>query len=611
MSINISKKRRTENNERVDDDDDDCIQNEDNYVNPGSDNDVNVRGSNGQSGIEYNQYNDNNNNVENTNDDDKEGNKDEEYDIHIDKKRKSENESMINYAEIFSELIHRNQSSFRILDFLEKHPIAVQQINSEGDYPLHVVCRYQYENIDRIILKLIDLYKIAVKKPDNDGYYPLHIACDGSLSEDVIMKLIEVFPEAVSIALDSPGDPPGSILPLHLVCLSIKSDTLIRKLIELDPKALQEKAGNNRYPFHYAVDGNQSSEVIEFIMNDSIIDFDELFEDFTTNDFRVFIEKYPIAAKKMDHAGEYLLHFACSAREFGVSLHVYNIIVNLIELNTLAVTKPDKDGYYPLHIACEYGQSDDVIAKLIEISPEAAANSLNQYGSSPLNLACRYIRSDTVIRSLIISNPKALQQKDSDGNYPIHSAIRGNQSNDIIQYILNIDPLSIQRQDGRARSPLHIKYQHGLCHILMESMVRYSNILVNMRDERGRTPLHIACHYFQDDMVEFLLQYSRIDINAKTYVDIASPLHLASSRSRISIVRKLLDHPCILINEKDINNKTPIDWIKEQIKRLENKQIIRLEDRDTEQNEYRINYIKRKISEYLEIKKLLEDFPVN
>lgn len=86
---------------------------------------------------------------------------------------------MINYANRLTDLIsgcksHDNKPSNIVLEYLEKYPIAAQQINIQGLYPLNIACHYRHCG-SLVQMKLIELCTVAVTKPDIDGYYPLHI----------------------------------------------------------------------------------------------------------------------------------------------------------------------------------------------------------------------------------------------------------------------------------------------------------------------------------------------------------------------------------------------------------------------------------------------------
>ena len=67
----------------------------------------------------------------------------------------------------------------------------------------------------------------------------------------------------------------------------------------------------------------------------------------------------------------------------------------------------------------------------------------------------------------------------------------------------------------------------------------------------------------------------------------------------------LLDHPCIVINETNSKNEIPLD-VNQQIIQLIQKQITN----DNDDNANLFHDPKEMLTKSLEVKKLLEDFPI-
>lgn len=155
-----------------------------------------------------------------------------------------------------------------ILELIESAPMTVIQIQDErGDYLLHIAIR-DCSDYDTVILKLINLYPISVQHINDDGCLPLHIACFSTVyrkyhslkvSENVLMKLIDIYPEAASIECNYNNEyrpkrcvyyfSKGSFA-LHLACQFIQSKKVIQKLIEINPMALQVRSKIGHYPIH-------------------------------------------------------------------------------------------------------------------------------------------------------------------------------------------------------------------------------------------------------------------------------------------------------------------------------------------------------------------------
>lgn len=131
-----------------------------------------------------------------------------------------------------------------------------------------------------------------------------------------------------------------------------------------------------------------------------------------------------------------------------------------------------------------------------------------------------------------------------------------------------------------------------------------SDLLINIRGKYGCTPLHYVCFFQCDTIVEILLQHPDVDVNA---IDDSNetPLHKTLTSSYISdssiyvrIIQKLLEHSFILIDQKNNDDKTPLDLMKDRVNRiLENKN-----ERTSLQND--------EVSCFTKIIHLFDEFPI-
>jgi ankyrin repeat protein len=74
--------------------------------------------------------------------------------------------------------------------------MSLQHRNTDGQYPLHIVCHHAQEE-DYIVTNLMLNYSSAIRVKDNQGNYPLNIACMNMKVEYLLCILIEPYPEAV------------------------------------------------------------------------------------------------------------------------------------------------------------------------------------------------------------------------------------------------------------------------------------------------------------------------------------------------------------------------------------------------------------------------------
>lgn len=274
------------------------------------------------------------------------------------------------------------------------------------------------------------------------------------------------------------------------------------------------------------------------------------------------IDLFPVIVKLADSNGDYPLHMACYRIQYKT------VIMKLVELYPIAAQHPNAGGEYPLHIVCSYNQDDEVVIKLIDIYPLAAQKMLINDSESneafALHLACSYDQSENVIIKLIEATPNALFEKDSQGNYPIHLAVSHYPlSLSVVKVLIDAYPSLIQLRNSNGDSVLHRACERNNIP-LIEYLLRHPDILVNTKDGDGMTPLYIACECDKTHVVERLLSHPDIDVNIRDSRSGCTPLHIASSSI---VVGQLLDHPCILINEKNDSNQSPLEVFKIKIGR--------------------------------------------
>ena len=82
----------------------------------------------------------------------------------------------------------------------DKYPDAIQKVNKDGKYPLHLAV--EKNKSEFVINFLIEKYPEAIRKVDKNGNYPLHLAalkcCNGTVSSVSVLKLlIGKYPDAI------------------------------------------------------------------------------------------------------------------------------------------------------------------------------------------------------------------------------------------------------------------------------------------------------------------------------------------------------------------------------------------------------------------------------
>lgn len=259
--------------------------------------------------------------------------------------------------------IRDGESSDIILALMESYPISIEQIDSNGDYPLHIACRATGKN-ENFITTLIDLYPMAAEHQNHLGHCPLYIAMEHDISENVVLKLTENCPAAVRSFFD--GFPPSF---LHSACIYQQSIAVIRKLVEINPVAVHHADAEGRHPIHYVVYGEQSVEVVSYIT-----------------------ELDPLALRIQTVTGETPLHYAC----LQVDIRVLEYI---LQQSDVLVNLRDDNGDTPIHYTCMIYHTDEIINLLLK-HPDIDLNARNNNNETPLHKAS-YNGTDAIVEILL------------------------------------------------------------------------------------------------------------------------------------------------------------------------------------------------------------------
>jgi Ankyrin repeats (3 copies) len=114
-----------------------------------------------------------------------------------------------------------------VLKILQKFPRAALPLKFNSS-PLHVACSNSQS--DNVVLQLISVFPQAAREKDDNGWYPLQLACRYGRSDSIVLKLLEVFPQATN----GPGI---CCCPLHLAYIHNQSERVLWALIDSNPRA--------------------------------------------------------------------------------------------------------------------------------------------------------------------------------------------------------------------------------------------------------------------------------------------------------------------------------------------------------------------------------------
>lgn len=243
-----------------------------------------------------------------------------------------------------------------IQEIMKLSPMEIKHKNTAGNYPLHTACEEEGMN-DHIALTLMEQFPEAVQHMNVEGYYPLHLALMHHRCGFVVMKLIEIFPDAVKKL--TPGG-----TALHFACIKDQADDVVEKLIEIYPIALQQRDCNGSFPIHCAIRNVQEIPVVKILLDNDPIGMQR-----RVNDFSYVYEGTTF-------------HLACQRENDYV-------IEYLITRSDLQINIIDREKLTPLHYACRNGNHE--IVEMILNHPDVEVNAKDFINDTPLHHILQYV----------------------------------------------------------------------------------------------------------------------------------------------------------------------------------------------------------------------------
>jgi ankyrin repeat protein len=294
-----------------------------------------------------------------------------------------EDDLLIDELDIHDECKSRCRSSI-IAKYIERYPESLAKVDDvEGSLPLHLLLENPSSSIDDALM-MIEKYPAAVKHRDYYGLLPLQLECLKRTSSSIILKCIEIYPEALAI-VDR-----YEFLPLHsLIKKGPLATDAVLVMMEKYPAALEHQTIFEDLPIHLECKNACRSSIISKC-----------------------IELYPEALAKAYNVGNLPLHRLLENQYSSVE-----DALMMIEKYPAALTCRNSNGNTPINIECKNACRAPIISKCIELCPQLLDNQVitiilgqvNQsnfhdfasvlsivFAASPLSLYDRniYIRND-------------------------------------------------------------------------------------------------------------------------------------------------------------------------------------------------------------------------
>ena len=404
-------------------------------------------------------------------------------------------------------------------------------VNSSGDTPLHVTCRYSFdymhESIEPVITLLVDTFKCKTNLVTKDNELPLHLACRRwVVSHLVIEKLTTCLSDGLLSSQNDDGD-----TPLHILLKSCRKEYYgksksPRATIELIVKRMPSLDIDNcesKQPLHLACQ-YQSLVLVRYLQ-----------------------KQYNLKSLKKP---PFILHAACHNDDPAV-------IKYSIKLFGHEVNIPNADGDLPLHIALRHGSEITITYSLIKRTKDI--NAINNQGNTPLHELCILgeeplcscndpVRKYVPTHASIFFQEQSAFKNDYDELLILKKEIFDKLENFntlsykqyLLKIILNFKELqfSLSRQNHHGQTPLHCVCIAGDYDELQTILKQRVLINANIQDNNGFTILHFACQANRVESVKLILSQCIVNPSIQDNAG-QTPITLTSSST---IIKLLIEH---------------------------------------------------------------------
>jgi ankyrin repeat protein len=434
------------------------------------------------------------------------------------------------------------------MDALAWTGVRLDQLDNEGNAPLHLAARYGNTETVRSLLargaqhdmengngntplhlaahsghaEVVDLLLRAgarVNQPDGDGDTPLHLAASEGAVETVKILL------AAGPCIDQVNS--DNSTPLHLAILNGHAGVV--DLLIKAGASIHQPDGDNDMPLHLAAH-NGHAEVVDLLLkagaqvNQPDGDGDMPLHRAT---FKVHAEAMDLLLKagaqvnQPDCKGDMPLHRA--------TFKGHTEAMDLLLKAGAQVDPPSGEGNTPLHLAIFKEHAEAVVLLL---KAGAQVNHRGGKGNMPLHRAAHYGNAETV--RLLLTLGAHVNPVNDVGNMPLHVATIYKHA-EVVDLLLKAGA-PVNQPDGDGDTPVHLATSEGAVETLR--ILLAAGPWIDLVNPEGATPLHLAASRGNAEAVDLLLK-AGAEITL-TNNDGFDALHLAISNGHANVVRLLL-----------------------------------------------------------------------
>lgn len=153
----------------------------------------------------------------------------------------------------FLAALNKRCSDKVILELLRANTDAARsELASIGDLPLHQAIKKGYS--DEVIISILHAFPQAAKELDHTGITPLISSIRQKCPDKIVLALLKVNPCAAKKLDDD--------LPLHQAIKMNYSEEVILAILNEYPEACQEKCSNGNLPLNMAIEVNSTDKVV-------------------------------------------------------------------------------------------------------------------------------------------------------------------------------------------------------------------------------------------------------------------------------------------------------------------------------------------------------------
>ena len=399
----------------------------------------------------------------------------------------------------------------------------VNHQNERGNTPLHLACLRGDMNVVKALTS-IEIYNINLQNTAGDT--PLHIACREGLT-DAVALLSGI--QHCNFNLPNKCGQTAAQVAVDL------NHTDILQLMLQEPHHIPSVLAS--------VSQDQWTSIINVLSRGRELTLPSHFQ--SKLDAVKFVVQHKLWDPKCPNQdGSIALHFASS-----------DLMEYLVHEQGCDVNHQNHGGNTPLHAACLISDLDAVGA-LINVK-HCNLNHKNKSGIAPIHLAC-YNRHQRIVEIIIRDKRCDVECEDMNENTPLGLVCHLGWT-DTVKYLLTKRQSRVGSKNKYGDTPLHLACSGGYLKVIKLLIVQ-GNCNVKCRNSRGDTPFILACQSSLE-IVRFLSTQKGCQREGKSFIqnsDGASPLHHACAHSRMDIVKFLVNDLKHDVNCENDDGNTPL-----------------------------------------------------